>query len=152
MKIPAIARKKAGTAAAVVKAALPTGKNRLKRKITQVRPSKVQPAIKAVPLLLERFPEPDREWVCLGLYAPDAQEVFVAGSFNGWQLSATPLQKHSDGRWVVELSLAPGRYEYRFFVDGRWMDDPLSGAYVSNPFGGLNCVLLAGVCASSGAQ
>jgi len=32
------------------------------------------------------------------------------------------------------------------------MDDPLSGAYVSNPFGGLNCVLLAGVCASSGAQ
>ena len=71
----------------------------------------------------------------------------MAGSFNGWEPSATPLEKQDDGRWAVELTLAPGRYEYRFVVDGCWMDDPLSSAFVSNPFGGLNCVLLAGISA-----
>ena len=65
----------------------------------------------------------------------------MAGSFNGWDPSATPLQPHGDGRWAVELILQRGKYEYRFIVDGQWTDDPLSPAYVSNPFGGLNCIL-----------
>ena len=144
MKTSATVRKKSRTPAAEAKSAPPPGKNRTKRKIIQEQAQRARPAIQAVALLLERFPAPDQEPICLGLYAPDAQEVFVAGSFNGWQPSATPLQKQDDGRWVVELVLAPGRYEYRFFVDGRWTDDPLSPAFVSNPFGGLNCVLLAG--------
>ena len=96
---------------------------------------------KPVLLLPERFPNPDKARTCLGLYAPDAQAVFVAGSFNDWQPSAMPLQKQSGGRWVVELMIEPGRHEYRFVVDGEWMNDPLASAYKSNPFGGLNCVL-----------
>jgi 1,4-alpha-glucan branching enzyme len=100
-------------------------------------------AAKPVKLLLERFPKPDRERVCLGLYAPEAKAVFVAGTFNGWQPSAMPLQRQDDGRWALELMIKPGRHEYRFVVDGQWMDDPLSPAYVPNPFGGLNCVLVA---------
>jgi hypothetical protein len=136
-------RKKTGAAAAVG-AARPMSKNQGKRKKIQEHAPEVRPIIKAVPLLLERFPQPDKEWICLGLHAPDAQEVFVAGSFNGWQGSAMPLQKQDGGHWVVELALAPGRYEYRFLVDGRWTDDPMAPAYVSNPFGGRNCVLLAG--------
>jgi len=152
MNIPAIARKKTGTAVGVAKIARTATKNRTKRKISQVQTPKIQPAIKVVPLLLERFPEPETERISLGLYAPAAQEVFVAGSFNGWRLSDTPLQKQDSGHWVVELVLTPGRYEYRFFVDGHWTDDPLSPAYVSNPFGSLNCVLLAGHHASSDPQ
>jgi hypothetical protein len=35
--------------------------------------------------------------------------------------------------------------EYRFVVDGEWTDDPLCPRYVSNPFGGLNGVLVAGM-------
>jgi 1,4-alpha-glucan branching enzyme len=96
---------------------------------------------KAVPLLLEHFPGPELERISLEVFHPDATEVFVAGSFNGWDPSATPLQPQGDGRWAVELILKRGKYEYRFLVDGQWMDDPLSPAYVSNPFGGLNCIL-----------
>jgi 1,4-alpha-glucan branching enzyme len=97
---------------------------------------------KPMRLLLERFPNPDQKRICLELYAPDAELVFVAGSFNGWEPSAMPLQKQEGDRWVVELMLDPGKYEYRFVVDGEWTDDPLSSAYVSNPFDGLNGVLL----------
>lgn len=71
-----------------------------------------------------------------------AQEVFVAGSFNDWQLRATPLQAGGDGKWSVELSLAPGRYEYRFIADGEWAEDPAAQESVPNPFGGRNSVLV----------
>lgn len=96
---------------------------------------------RAVPLLLEHFQGPELERIFLQVFHPDATEVFVAGSFNGWDPSATPLQPQGDGRWAVELILGRGKYEYRFLVDGEWTDDPLSPAYVSNPFGGLNCIL-----------
>ncbi|MGO8928494.1 MAG: glycogen-binding domain-containing protein [Limisphaerales bacterium] len=96
---------------------------------------------RAVPLLLEHFPGPELERVALEVFCPGAREVFVAGSFNGWDPASTPLRPQWDGRWTVELILRRGKYEYRFLVDGQWTDDPLSPAYVSNPFGGLNCIL-----------
>jgi hypothetical protein len=99
---------------------------------------------KPIALLLQEFPAPETERVSVGIYCPGANEVFIAGSFNGWQPSASALQAQGDGRWAVDLTLARGRYEYRFVVDGQWMDDPLALAYVSNPFGGLNGVLAVG--------
>jgi len=44
-------------------------------------------------------------------------------------------------QWARELALAPGRYEYRFVVDGKWIDAPKAKAYVSNSHGGSNAVL-----------
>ena len=46
-----------------------------------------------------------------------------------------------DGRWVKELMLAPGRYEYRFVVNGEWLDDPNAKEVTPNPHGGVNAVL-----------
>lgn len=43
----------------------------------------------------------------------DAQAVFVAGSFNDWDPTATPMTRDGD-RWVVELDLPPGAYPYKF--------------------------------------
>jgi 1,4-alpha-glucan branching enzyme len=77
----------------------------------------------------------------LELYAPGAQRVFVAGSFNNWEPSATALYASAAGHWSRELALAPGQYEYLFLVDGQWRPDPNAKDYNPNPFGGLNCVL-----------
>jgi 1,4-alpha-glucan branching enzyme len=95
--------------------------------------------------LLERNPIPHEERISLELYAPEAQAVFVAGTFNNWQLSTMPLQRQFCDRWVAELKLGPGMYEYRFIVDGEWRNDPWSRAYVANAFGGLNCILLVAI-------
>ena len=75
------------------------------------------------------------------LDAPRAWSVLLVGTFNDWQPGATPLNGINDGKWARELSLAPGRYEYRFVVDGHWIDDPKAKAYVPNPHGGRNAVL-----------
>ncbi len=79
--------------------------------------------------------------VALKLRAPAAKEVFVAGSFNGWQVGATPLRPAQGGEWQGELTLTPGRYEYLFVVDGTWLPDPCANEAAPNPFGGWNSVL-----------
>jgi Glycogen recognition site of AMP-activated protein kinase len=79
--------------------------------------------------------------VALTLRAPAAKEVFVAGSFNGWQVGATPLRLANSGEWQGELKLTPGRYEYLFVVDGTWLPDPAAREAAPNPFGGWNSVL-----------
>ena len=79
--------------------------------------------------------------VCLELTWPGAQEVFIAGSFNDWHPSVTPMIRLSDCKWAKELSLAPGRYEYRFVVDGEWVDDPAATELIPNLFGSANAVL-----------
>lgn len=43
----------------------------------------------------------------------DAQAVYVAGSFNGWDPTATPMRKEGD-RWVLDVDLPPGSYPYKF--------------------------------------
>ncbi len=79
--------------------------------------------------------------IALKLRAPAAKEVFVAGSFNGWQVGATPLRPAQGGEWQGELKLTPGRYEYLFVVDGAWLPDPAASEAAPNPFGGWNSVL-----------
>ena len=79
--------------------------------------------------------------VALKLRAPAARQVFVAGSFNGWQVGATPLRLAKGGEWQGQLKLTPGRYEYLFIVDGTWLPDPAAPEAAPNPFGGWNSVL-----------
>jgi 1,4-alpha-glucan branching enzyme len=79
--------------------------------------------------------------VRLEVKLPQAQEVFVAGSFNNWKADQIQLLPQGDSRWVVDLNLAPGRYEYRFIVNGEWISDPAAQDFVPNVFGTFNSVL-----------
>lgn len=81
-------------------------------------------------------------------HAPEAKAVFVAGTFNDWKPDATPLQHQSEGNWAVKTPLAPGRYEFKFIVDGQWCCEPgCEGEYhgcskcVPNECGTMNRVL-----------
>jgi 5'-AMP-activated protein kinase regulatory beta subunit len=56
-------------------------------------------------------------------HAPSAKEVFVAGTFNDWKADAAPLRQQN-GDWTATLFLSPGRYEYKFVVDGQWCCEP----------------------------
>ena len=73
--------------------------------------------------------------------APQAKKVFVAGDFNHWAAGDLRLRQDETGTWRIPLWLAPGRYEYRFIVDGEWQDDPHASVHVPNAFGSSNCVL-----------
>ena len=79
--------------------------------------------------------------IALQLVEPAAKRVYVAGSFNDWKPESTPLAPLGDGRWKGQLTLGPGRHEYLFVVDGKWLPDPNAKESVQNPFGGRNSVL-----------
>ena len=70
-----------------------------------------------------------------------AREVLVAGDFNNWN-PITPMKANvRPGVWVMKLPLRPGRYRYRFVVDGKWMTDPHNQYVEANQFGELNNVI-----------
>ena len=75
-------------------------------------------------------------------HAPDAQSVLLAGDFNSWAPEIHPLKKSATGLWKKVVNLSPGRYEYRFVVDGEWQNDPDCTTCAPNPFGGNNNVLI----------
>jgi len=75
------------------------------------------------------------------LYAPQAKKVSLAGSFNNWDPKGLSAKKDSRGNWMAKASLKPGRHEYKFMVDGSWMNDPRCTACVPNSFGSHNCVI-----------
>ena len=84
----------------------------------------------------------DRQHVVIYHTFPEAKSVSVAGSFNDWKPTAGSLQDRWCDIWRVDLTLKPGRYEYRFVVDGKWADDTINPNRVQNPFGSYNSVLV----------
>jgi len=80
--------------------------------------------------------------VCLQLTHLSAQQICIAGSFNDWHPNVTPMIRLNEGEWAKELSLPPGRYEYRFVVDGQWVDDPTAAELIPNSYGTANAVLV----------
>jgi 1,4-alpha-glucan branching enzyme len=75
------------------------------------------------------------------LRAPDARVVKLAACFTGWEQTPVNLTLFADGIWQVVMPLVPGRYSYRFIVDGNWHDDPTCSLWEANPFGSVNAVI-----------
>jgi 1,4-alpha-glucan branching enzyme len=73
--------------------------------------------------------------------APKAKKVCVAGQFNNWNMTMMPMKKGNDGTWRIKLKLAPGKYEYKFIVDGTWAQETSSAETAANTFGTYNNVM-----------
>ena len=83
-----------------------------------------------------------RRKVTFLLRAPNAREVSLSGDFNNWDTGANPMKLDKDGLWKVNLIFPPGRYEFKFLVDGKWREGSKEEQTVPNCFGTLNNVLI----------
>jgi len=70
-----------------------------------------------------------------------ARRVNLAGDFNHWKKTATPMALHKEA-YTASLELDPGHeYQFRYLVNGKvWCNDWHADAYVPNVFGEDNCV------------
>jgi 1,4-alpha-glucan branching enzyme len=76
------------------------------------------------------------------LECPGAKEVYICGDFNGWRPTSLRMLRREDaGIWEKRLALSPGRYEYKFHVDGRWLHDAGALENIPNAHGSLNSVV-----------
>ena len=83
--------------------------------------------------------------VMFSFEAPGATSVHLAGEFNSWDPSASPMSDDDgDGVWDVVIELQPGRtYEYKFVLNGgeSWKEDPDNRFTVDDNHGGVNTVV-----------
>lgn len=76
--------------------------------------------------------------------APEASKVSLAGDFNDWSVEQTLMSdEDGNGIWSVTVPLEPGRYQYKFLLDGKkWVVEPDAPAYQADGFGGKNSLLV----------
>lgn len=55
----------------------------------------------------------------------NAREVICTGNFIDWDEHLLDMQRVFGG-WELSYLLPPGNYEYKFIVDGKWINDPLN--------------------------
>jgi hypothetical protein len=71
---------------------------------------------------------------------PDARQVIITGSFNGWSTENYRMTK-MDGKWIFPIRLMPGKHTYKFIVDGNWILDPKNELWEENEYNTHNSVL-----------
>jgi chromosome partitioning protein len=77
---------------------------------------------------------------------PQANDVRIAGDFNGWVpdrgVESQVARVGNTRVWRKVMRLKPGTYEYRYVVDGEWRDDPSNPDRVATPVGPSNSLLV----------
>ena len=86
--------------------------------------------------------------VTFALEAPEAEHVRLVGDFNKWTLDRSEMESIG-GVWTKIIKLAPGRYRYRYVVDGQWLNDPSNPAIEPNPYGGHDSILIVADAATA---
>lgn len=70
--------------------------------------------------------------------------IAVLGDFNGWDPTANPLIKRSNGTLSTSVTLEPGqRVRFRYYAaDGVWFNDEGADTYEIGEYGAENGVML----------
>ncbi|HBR93624.1 MAG TPA: hypothetical protein DEA90_05610, partial [Opitutae bacterium] len=69
-----------------------------------------------------------------------AQSVSLVGGFNDWN-EATHQLERVDGGWELSTQFQPGRYLYKYVIDGAWQPDPAHAEREADGFGGFNSII-----------
>jgi len=69
-----------------------------------------------------------------------AVDIAIAGDFTEWRPVA--MRRKRSGLYVAVFALRPGRYEYKFLIDGQWHTDAENDRWAVNPYGTLNSVTI----------
>lgn len=90
-------------------------------------------------ILKDRLPKLNE--VGFSVLAPEAKEVYIVGDFNEWKLNTTSRMEHDNGTWKKNMGLRPGKYRYRFVIDGKWTEDASNPSKAMNPYGTLDSLI-----------
>jgi hypothetical protein len=69
----------------------------------------------------------------------EARRVMLAGSFNNWVPDQLAMQK-TDSGWIYDVRLGPGKFWYKFIVNGNWIVDRDNLLSENDGLGNINSV------------
>jgi chromosome partitioning protein len=119
------------------------GAEEFKQALEDVAFKQEEAALPTVPRIpaIEPAEEPVDRGAIFSINAPQAKEVYIVGDFNHWKMNeASRLDRLDNGSWQRKLSLTPGKYRYKFVVDGEWLLDSQNTEKEQNPFGTYDSV------------
>lgn len=68
-----------------------------------------------------------------------AGSVKLAGSFTNWETNSISMTR-TDSGWIADVKMAPGKYWYKFIVDGNWKSDDNNILRENDGKGNINSV------------
>jgi 1,4-alpha-glucan branching enzyme len=72
------------------------------------------------------------------VWAPNASSVSVAGTFNWWNSTATPLAPEGGGVWSADVPWVNAQAEYKYVINGNiWKTDPRARDVVNSVGNGI---------------
>ena len=75
-------------------------------------------------------------------HAPEAEVVSIVGNFNNWVPTEDyRMNRNEEGTWSKVINLEPGEYQYKYVVDGLWIEDNRNPEISIDPYGGTNSVI-----------
>lgn len=108
--------------------------------VTQVPPQTLETSTSSADASSAQ-PSAPREML-FNIAAPNAKEIYLVGDFNYWKINdSSRLSRLDDGRWEKKVGLAPGKYKYKFIVDGEWLLDTANNNREQNSFGTFDSIV-----------
>ena len=87
-------------------------------------------------------PKQTKEGVIFSYYDPVAHDVQLVGDFSNWEPAENIMvQEKKNKIWKGVIPLSPGKYQYKFIVDGEWKIDPYNPGAVTSDLGVNNSLV-----------
>ena len=68
-----------------------------------------------------------------------AKRIVLSGNFINWSQSGVPMTK-TDSGWITYVNLSPGKFWYKFIIDGSWQTDADNALSETDESGNVNSV------------
>lgn len=74
----------------------------------------------------------------------NGQHVTIAGDFNNWDVSQSPMTRLKNGDFVITIDVYSNReYRFRYLIDGqRWENDWYADKFAPNNYGSKDSILI----------
>lgn len=96
----------------------------------------------AAPKITKQGPNVTPEGVVFNFKADGKdRQIYLAANFNNWNPSDPKFllkDDDGDGIWSITVKLAPGTYQYKYVVEGKWTQDTYAPSETADGFGGRN--------------
>ncbi|MCG2712196.1 MAG: AAA family ATPase [Candidatus Omnitrophica bacterium] len=101
-----------------------------------------QEKIENTPVQPNEQESPAKKSAVFTFYGAEAQKVEIAGDFNNWVSSTQgQMENIENGVWARVVHLDPGKYQYKFVVDGKWIIDPKNPKIERDLSGNINSLI-----------
>lgn len=69
------------------------------------------------------------------------KRAFLVGDFNCWDEHSHRMKQDNKDQLQLDLDIPPGKYNFKYLVDGVWWNDPDADDYAQNSWGSEDSVI-----------